>query len=191
MNNRLFRVLFLAVLLLTLAALGIAPLAAHEGREVGEYLISFGWRVEPAYAGMLNGPEVFIEAHEHSHSKLSTQHDEDSPLEGVTVELQVEVTFGDQTMTMPLVPAYNEAGRYVADMIPTLPGDYIFRVTGTIGEETVDETFDSADGEFSSVEPASDILFPVIDAAENDRLAALEARIAALEALIAEMQAGQ
>jgi hypothetical protein len=33
---------------------------AHEGREVGEYELHFGWQVEPAYVGVYNGPEIFI-----------------------------------------------------------------------------------------------------------------------------------
>lgn len=189
------RVLILPVVLILMLLGVMLPAAAHEGREVGEYVLSFGWRNEPAYAGMMNGPEVIIETHgegDHGHSKRPAQNGEGEdhhPLEDVAIELQVEVTFGDQTMTLPLRPAYNTYGHYIADLIPTLPGDYIFRVTGTIGEVAVDETFDSADGEFSSVEPAADILFPAVGG--EDRIAALEARIAELEALIEEIRAGQ
>jgi hypothetical protein len=68
--------------------------------------------------------------------------------------------FGDQTKTLLLQAAEDDPGHYIADLIPTRPGDYSFHVTGTIGDTSVDEVFSSADGEFSSVEPGSDILFP-------------------------------
>ena len=42
-----------------------ATVSAHEGREVGDgkYEIVFGWRVEPAYTNLLNGPELEITTH--------------------------------------------------------------------------------------------------------------------------------
>ena len=51
-------------------------------------------------------------------------------------------------------------GSYTTDLIPTQPGDYSFHLTGTIGDATIDETFDSSKGEFSTVEPITDIQFP-------------------------------
>lgn len=153
--------------------LGIGLVSAHEGREVGEYELVFGWRVEPALTGYLNGPEVFIRHHE-----------DGSPIESVDVSLQVEVTFGPASRTLELRPAFGEAGHYIADLIPTRPGDYTFRVFGAIGDMTVDETFSSADGEFSSVEPAQDIMFPEPDPLIRDLLA----RIEALEAELATLK---
>jgi hypothetical protein len=156
----------------------IIPVAAHEGREVGEYVLSFGWREEPAYAGMMNGPEVFISLHDAGEGEAFSQ--------DVEVQLQTEVTFGDQSLTIPLRPAFETSGHYIADLVPTLPGDYTFRVFGTIGDTEVDETFSSADGEFSTVEPAGDILFPAVDNVDT-RIAALEEKIAALEAKLEEL----
>lgn len=173
---------------LTLAGLLLAPALAHEGREVGEWALTFGWRVEPAIAGYPNGPEVSISAHdEHSedeggHGKVLT-HDEDTPLAELEVSLEVEVTFGPASRTLPLRPAFGEVGHFIADLIPTRPGDYTFRVFGTIGDLAIDETFSSADGQFSSVEPASDYQFPEPD----PTVAELLARIAELEARIAEL----
>jgi hypothetical protein len=161
--------------------LAVVPTWAHEGREVGEYLLEFGWRHEPAYAGQLNGPEVLVALHD--------AHDEALP-EDIALALQTEVTFGDQALTLTLEPAYGESGHYVADLIPTLAGDYSFRVFGTIGAVAVDETFSSADGEFSTVEPLEDVLFPVIENDAEARIRALEARIAELEARLAALEAG-
>lgn len=164
------------------------PVAAHEGREVGEYSLAFGWQVEPAYAWQPNGPEVFIEVHHEEAEGAEADHHEDepSPLEGVEISLQAEVTFGDQSMIILLEPAFGEVGHYVGDLTPTMPGDYTFHITGTIGETAVDETFTSADGEFGSVEPQTDVLFPLPAGGDlQAQIAALEARIAALEAQLA------
>jgi hypothetical protein len=136
-------------LALILVFVSLIPAAAHEGREVGDYVIVFGWRVEPAYTELLNGPEVTI-----------TEHDTDEPVAGLEETLQLEVSFGPATKTLTLRPVFDTPGHYTADLIPTRPGDYSFRLTGTIGDVEVDETFSSADGEFSTVEPIDDLRFP-------------------------------
>ncbi len=178
------RFFFIIVLLL---ALFTGTLLAHEGREVGEYELAFGWRNEPAYVGFPNGPEVFISFHSDEHGQEHSSddaHSDEDKLAELEVALQAEVTFGPATRTLELRPAWGEPGHFIADMIPTRPGDYTFRVFGTIGETAVDETFSSADGQFSSVEPVDAIQFPEPD----PTLAELLARIEALEAEIAALK---
>jgi hypothetical protein len=177
------------LIIVALLGLIIGTVAAHEGREVGEYELVFGWRVEPALAGYPNGPELYISLHgEHEEEEADHEHeDEVNPMEGVEVALQVEVTFGPSSRTMEMRPAFGEIGHYVADMIPTRPGDYSFRVFGTIGDAEIDEVFTSADGSFSSVEPASDVTFPD----ELPSVVDLLARIAELEAQIEALQSGE
>ncbi len=150
---------------------------AHEGREVGEYELNMGWRNEPAFVGQFNGPEVYISLH---HAPEGTAFPAD-----VEVSLQAEVMFGSETKKLRLEPAWGETGHFIADLIPTLPGDYTFRIFGKIGDVEVDEVFSSADGEFSTVEPASDIMFPAAGAVD---MAALLARIEALEARLAALE---
>lgn len=170
-----FRRLLMPVIML-LVALAALPVAAHEGREVGDYVLNFGWRVEPAYVGIYNGPEIHI-----------SHHDSGEPVEGAEATLQLEVRFGDQTRLLFLRSVFGEPGSYTADLIPTRPGDYTFVLTGTIGETAVDETFTSVDGEFSTVEPQSDLLFPELPSGDvESRLSALEAQVAAL---LAEIEA--
>jgi hypothetical protein len=129
--------------------------SAHEHRDIGEYEIVFGWQVEPAYVGIFNGPELAIAHHETG-----------EPVEGAEETLELSVTLGNQTKTLVLEPAWNEPGHYVAYVTPTRPGDYSFELTGTISatdaltETVVNEIFTSADGEFSSIEPIGDVLFP-------------------------------
>jgi hypothetical protein len=137
------------VIVLAALALVVAPLSAHEGREVGEYIIEFGWRVEPVYTELFNGPEFTVE-----------HHDTEEAVGGLTDTLQLEVSFGSASKTLILREDFSNPGHYTADLIPTRPGDYSFHLTGMIDDTPVDETFSSADGEFSTVEPIDDIRFP-------------------------------
>ena len=130
--------------------LGVRNASAHEGRDIGPYAVELGWKVEPAFVGVPNGPEIFI----------ALKDDEDQKIEGAEKTLKLSVKFGSQTRELPLDAAWNDPGHYVADLTPTRAGDYSFHLTGTISDTVVDETFTSADGKFGTVEPASDILFP-------------------------------
>lgn len=173
------RKLVFGILALLSLVFVVSSVIAHEGREVGEYTIEFGWQVEPAYAGLLNGPEVHLALHDAAEGEEFS--------EDVEVSLQAEVSFGSESTVIGLVPSSSESGHYVATLIPSLPGDYSFRIFGTIGETEVDETFSAADGQFNTVEPATDILFPSAGAADY---AALLARIEELEARLATLEGG-
>src|SRR5262245_51864747 len=93
----------------------VALVAAHEGREVGNYVITFGWRIEPAYTDLLNGPEIAIEFH-----------DTDEPVLDAVNNLTLKVSFGPDSKQLRLRDVVNEPGHYTADLIPTRPGDYTF-----------------------------------------------------------------
>lgn len=194
------RSMVVSVLFILLFSVFSSAAFAHEGRTVGEYDLHFGWREEPAFAGLMNGPEIFISAAhgEHAeegeeaeaeHSDEASEAEETVDMSTVAVNLQAEVSFGDQTITLNFRPAFGETGHYIAELMPMLPGDYSFHLTGTIGELEVDEVFSSADGQYSSVEPPTDVMFPALPQVDNARLEALEARIAELEAQLAALQA--
>lgn len=187
MLSRKSFVAVLSILVLSLM-ISVLPAFAHEGREVGDYLLTFGWRVEPALVGIANGPELSIAHHdEHEGEEGDHEHADEAEEETLEVSLQIEVSFGPATRTMAMRPVWGETGHYVADLIPTRPGDYTFRIFGTIGDLEVDETFASSDGAFSGVEPASDVMFPDDIPSMVDLLARLES----LEALVAELQGGE
>jgi hypothetical protein len=150
-RKRMLSVVIAAVVVAALVLSVVLPAIAHEGREVadGEYIITLGWRVEPAYTNLFNGPEFFVEAHDTSEG-----------VAGLEDTLTLEVSYGGQSRIIRFRPIPQTPGDYIADLIPTQPGDYSFRLTGTINGIEIDETFSAADGEFSTVEPIEDIQFP-------------------------------
>lgn len=175
------RFVALAVILIALAvfALRTTPAAAHEGHTVGPYSVELGWRVEPAYVGLYNGPEVFI----------SMKDDEKQKIEGAEKTLKLEVSFGKDTRLLKLEAAYQDPGHYVANLIPTRAGDYLFHLTGKINDTLVDETYSSASGKFSPVEPVEDILFPDKQMDLSGLQAQIDAQKADIAALKAEVEA--
>ena len=127
---------------------------AHERRTVasGKYDVVIGWDTEPAYANQRNAAGIRI-------SKAGT-----SPAEAVTgaeKTLKVQIRQGAQTRTFDLRTVFGQPGYYVADILPTRAGDYVWTFVGSIGTDQVNETFDSADGKFDSVSAATDVEFPI------------------------------
>jgi len=171
-NRRINWLMSIIVVVLLALASGVS---AHEGREVGDYTIVIGWRAEPAYTGLMNGPEITITRHadeddhdeteatpeaEHTNEGGEAHDEENSGVTGLEDTLQIEVLFGPASRVLNLRAVRDEPGHYTADLIPMMPGDYTFRVFGTIEGVEIDETFSAADGQFSSVEPIEDIQFP-------------------------------
>lgn len=165
------RLVLISVLLLAVLVLVAAPVSAHEHREVGDYEFTFGWRVEPAFVGVFSGPEFRV------------ADADEAPVEGLEDTLQMMVHFGDQSKMLEIRGVFRDPGHYTADLIPTRPGDYAFHVFGMIGDLEVDEMFTSADGGFSSIEPATDIMFP----APDSDLALLQTQIDDLRAQLEAM----
>lgn len=128
---------------------------AHEQRDVADqYSFVVGFLAEPAFAGQQNGMSLEI-------STLDPTGGTDSdPVEGAEETLTAEVIYGDASMPLELDAVYNQPGAYGAIFFPTLPGDYTFHITGTIGDTAIDETFTSADGGFGAVEDPTPLMFP-------------------------------
>ena len=128
----------------------------HVHVQAGSYDIALGWATEPTYTGELNAVQVLIS---------------DGSGNAVTDlgpnDLQVVVSVAGQT-SQPLIfaPAFDTdegtgmPGDYRAPMIPTVPGDYTFHLTGTVHGQAVDETATSSDSTFDSVQEPSAIQFP-------------------------------
>jgi hypothetical protein len=164
----------LAVLAVTTLILAAPPASAHETRQVGEYEFVVGWWTEPAFANQPNGPEVTI-------SKKGKP-----VVEGV--ELTADLTFGEETVTYPLEPAFivgifGDPGNYNADLVPTRPGTYEFRVYGTVEGTEVDEVFTSGPETFNDIQDPASTAFPAADpnnAELSERIQTEADRVAAL-----------
>ncbi|MCI0711250.1 MAG: hypothetical protein L0154_13920 [Chloroflexi bacterium] len=200
MKKRLFlSLVMLMALVFVLTGSPTPNTEAHEHRQVDKYEITFGWRVEPAYVGLFNGPEIQVvelaeegeheedEEGEEEHQEGADDHAEAAsvPVEGLEETLTLEVTFGEASRVIELRPAFGDPGHYIAELIPTRPGDYVFHLTGDINGVEIDETFDSSVDNFSTVEPAADIMFPD---EEMPTIADLQAQIDELYALIEELR---
>src|SRR5688500_9747989 len=101
---------------------------AHESITVGDYEIVYGWANEPPIAGQLNGVEIFV---------MNTTNSEPGE-EHVIHSLTVNLTYGGESKTLTLEPGFEEPGAFRATVLPTIPGLYSLKFSGTVGEAAVD-----------------------------------------------------
>lgn len=162
------RVRRLCVLLIMLAAgVGLpGRVTAHERRSVDSLRWEVGWLEEPVYAGLRNG--IVLTLHDAT----------GKPIEDIGDAIKVEAIFGDQKLgPLSLRPAEEQRGVFIAAMIPTRPGTYAFRFTGTFRGQKIDETFTCSEKTFDCVVGSAEIEFPLQDpsraelAGRLDRLA--------------------
>jgi hypothetical protein len=133
-----------------------SPTLAHQEKEIDDYRLAVGFRVEPAIQNQMNGMELFAE------TKAGTK------LEGLEKTLKMDVTAGGQTRTFEMYLAWQDPGHYLTDFMPTATGDYQVRLYGTIESTQIDELFESGPDRFSSVEPVADVQFPERLLSPND-----------------------
>ena len=154
MNNRIHRIMaaLCAALVLGLVVLPMSAFA-HERRTIanGRYDVVVGWDVEPAYQGQKNAASIRI-------SRAGS--DPAVPVEGVDKTLNVQIRQGATTREFPLRAVFGQKGYYVADIVPTRDGDYQWTFTGSIGDDQVNDTFDTADGKFNAIQPVAGLQFP-------------------------------
>lgn len=125
------------VLALTAAlALALGNAAAHQSIVVGDaYRVTVGFVNNPAYAGHLNHLDLIIR----------TAGDEPEFVEGLAGSLGAELITpdGSERLTLTIRAVRNRPGYYTADFIPTIPGNFTFRVFGFIDDVEFDEVFDA------------------------------------------------
>lgn len=128
-----------------------APALAHERRDVGKYQFVVGFLNEPAFQNQLNGIDLTI-----------TSEADNKPVEGAEKTLKAEVTVGGGAKTLPLTlePRFRMPGKYAAHFIPTASGAYIFRFSGTLEGEAIDQRFESGPGRFNDVQSTRPLEFP-------------------------------
>lgn len=150
--RRRFITLVAAVIGLVLLA---APVAAHEVREVAGYQFVVGFIGEPVFTNQKSGLEFEV--------TLAGE-----PVEGLEETLDAEVTFGDQTRALELLPRFGAPGWYQSVFFPTAAGPYTYRIFGDIDGQAIDEAFMSSPDGFGEVEDATTGQFPIVFPATGD-----------------------
>ena len=153
LGRALIRAGIMAAILMLLL---VATTQAHIVKTVGSYSIALGWVREPTYVGQLNAVQAFVT---------------DAKGKPVTDlapgDLKVVVTAGGQdSAAFDLAPTYDEdtglgtPGDYEAPLVPTIPGDYTFHLTGSIHGTAVDETATSSESTFDAAVDSTSVDFP-------------------------------
>ncbi len=168
---------------LPVAAIGAMLLTGsvqgHVLKTFGPYTIALGWVHEPTYVGQLNAVQAVV------------TDDQGKPVTDLADgDLKVVVTVGGQSSdALDLVPTYDEdtglgtPGDYEAPLIPTVPGDYTFHLTGSVHGTAIDETATSSDSTFDAAVDDSSIEFPAKLPTLTEvttRLDRLDSRVAAI-----------
>ncbi|MBI4296330.1 MAG: hypothetical protein HY667_04345 [Chloroflexi bacterium] len=141
--------LFAVIAVLSVFAFMSGNAFAHERRNVGKYQFVVGFMAEPAIEGVVNGVSLRV-----------TNTETNQPVEGLEKTLKVELTSGATSTVTDLRTVFREPGHYILELIPTRPGQYVFRFFGTIEGLNVNERFESGPGRFNDVESSQELQFP-------------------------------
>ncbi len=207
---RLVAILLIAVVgILTVT---LAPIAfAHEGREAGDYNLVVGFIREPAYEGQLNAVSLVVtkpptEApaeDDHRADDTATEMEDEAPdladeteaelerVNGLASSLQVEISHvpTDVSRVLPLTELADDLGHYVAEFVPTAPGEYRVRFFGSIEGNAVDETFDSGPDTFDTVIASDAVQFPVVLESNREIQNATRGALDAVQELETDLEA--
>jgi hypothetical protein len=170
-----------AVLAVLLVPLPAAPALAHGEHEVANHTFVVGFGTEPGYAGVTNSVQLMIS----NNGKPVTD----------AKGLKVAVSTGDaEPREMALEPyfgqGWGEQGDYRAFFIPTAPGAYTFKITGTLGGRKIDESYTSGKDGFDEITDPAEAQYPVQEPTGTQVTTKLDRETARLNAaLAAEQQA--
>jgi hypothetical protein len=103
-----------------LAAFSFPRALAHEEIEQGDVRIVGGWTVEPPYVNQVNGIELNL-----------TRISNGQPINNALAQVDVSMRKGGETKPLEFQPT-EEAGHYVAEILPTQTGQYAIAFQGTI-----------------------------------------------------------
>jgi hypothetical protein len=142
--------------------LALAPSAAfaHAERSAGPFDYEIGFGTEPAYVDQPNSVELILNKN-------------GKPVNDMTDQLKVSVSFGDQSTDLSFEPNFEAGGDgdYRAWFVPSQPGKYTFHLTGKLDGTTFDETVTSGPDTFDEVQSIADASFPQVQAPTTDELA--------------------
>jgi hypothetical protein len=138
----------------SLLLLAASPAFAHAERQVGPYTLAIGLGTEPAYVGFPNSVEVII--HETASGK---------GVNNAADTLKADLSLGSASTPVALEPNFDQdsggsPGDYRGAFIPTSPGAYTIRITGSINGTTVNETVTAGPETFATVTDPTAIQFP-------------------------------
>ncbi len=121
-----YRFLLVAFLLAAGVAMG------HQSKEVagGAYRVIAGYMVNPAYSGQLNGLDLMV------------RDADGEPVANLEQAITAVLIAPDGSELELTLRAGAEPGHYTADFIPTVAGNFMFRISGFIGAEEFEELFD-------------------------------------------------
>ena len=150
MNKR--SAVVVAVLAVLLVPLLATSASAHGEHKADSHTVEVGFGTEPAYAGVTNSVQLIIS----NNGRPVTD----------AKGLNVAVTTGDaEPREMVLQPylgaGFGEPGDYRAFFIPTAPGPYTFKVTGSLGGKKVDQSYTSGKDGFDEVTDPAEAQYPV------------------------------
>ncbi len=128
---------------LLLAAFSLRPAYAHNETEAGDIRIIGGWTTEPPLVGQLNGIVLQV-------VRIS----DGSPITNAFSSVDVNVVKGGERKALSVSPT-EEAGVYVADIIPTQLGQYAVTLQGTISGQQLNTQL-----EIEDVEDSRSLNFP-------------------------------
>ena len=174
MNRRTaFGAAVLAVLLVPLLAV---PASAHGEHKVANYTFVVGFGTEPGYAGATNSVQLMIT----NNGKPVTD----------AKGLKVAVSTGDaEPKEMTLQPHFGEGwgeqGDYRAFLIPTAPGAYTFKVTGTLGGKKIDKSFTSGKDGFDEITDPAEVQYPAVEPTGTQLTTRLDRETARINAALA------
>ncbi len=149
------------VSIVSLVLLAVIPgmALAHDTRNIGQYRLTVGFIVEPAFEGQKNGVDLRVLRVQKEGDKEVT-----TPVEGLEKTLQVEITHVSTgvSKTFALRTIFRDPGHYTNDIVFTAPGVYQMRFFGTIEGAAVNETFVSrgGGGNFNDMQSSADMQFP-------------------------------
>ena len=173
MRRTAFGAAVLAVLLVPLLAL---PASAHGEHKVANYTLVVGFGTEPGYAGVTNSVQLMIS----NNGKPVTD----------AKGLEVAVTTGDaEPRQMTLEPyfgdGWGEQGDYRAFFIPTAPGAYTFKITGTLGGRKINQSYTSGKDGFDEVTDPAEVQYPAAEPTGQQLTTRLERETARINAALA------
>ena len=173
MNKRAVIVVAGTALLLWLAA---APASAHGEHKVDRYTVEVGFGTEPAYAGVTNSVQLIISNNGRPVTDAKGLKVAVSTGDAEPKDLALQPFFGDD---------FGEPGDYRAFFVPTTPGPYTFKVTGTLGGKKVNQSYTSGKDGFDEVTDPAEVQYPVQEPAGSALATRLDRETSRLNAAVA------